>query len=318
MEPTIKQLRYLLSVSQARSFRGAADRLDVAQPTLTAQINALESKLGVTLLERSRKGAQLTPFGRSVMPHIETILEQVAMIQRLAAESEGSLVGTYRLGVPPTLGPYLLPEVIPAIHSAFPGLKVFVREDAPRDLEVGLLHGDYDFIITTLPMEIPNLGLEPLFNEPLLLVCANDHPFADQEAVTPDDLRGESLLAIEEKHRLFDLMQTIAAQYEARLLRDYEGTSLDTLRHMIGTGLGVAFLPSLYVRSEISQRQDVTSRHFTGAPFARGVVLAWRPGSRRVELYRQIANIMRTVSQHSFSDHITLDMQVREYDIGKL
>ena len=318
MEPTVKQLRYLLSVAQAQSFRGAADRLDVSQPTLTAQINALEAKLGVTLLERSRKGAQLTPFGRSVMPNIETILEQVAMIQRLAAEAEGSLVGTYRLGVPPTLGPYFLPEAIPAIHSAFPGLKVYVREDAPRDLEVGLLHGDYDFIITTLPMEIPNLGLEPLFNEPLVLVCANDHPFAEKVIVSPEELRGESLLAIEEKHRLFDLMQTIAAQFEARLLRDYEGTSLDTLRHMIGTGLGIAFLPSLYVKSEITPRRDVTSKAFAGAPFTRGVVLAWRPGSRRVQLYKKIAEIMRNIAQETFAEHISLDMQVREYDVGKL
>lgn len=318
VEPTIKQLRYLLSVSQARSFRGAADRLDVAQPTLTAQINTLEGKLGVTLLERSRKGAQLTPVGRSFMPHIETILEQVAIIQRLAAEAEGSLVGTYRLGVPPTLGPYFLPEAVPAIHSAFPGLKIFVREDAPRDLEVGLLHGEYDFIITTLPMEIPNLGLEPLFNEPLVLVCAPDHPFADKDTISPDDLRGESLLAIEEKHRLFDLMQTIAAQFEARLLRDYEGTSLDTLRHMIGTGLGIAFLPALYVKSEITPRQDVQSMQFDGAQFSRGVVLAWRPGSRRAELYRQIARIMRKISHENFSDHVTLNMQVREFDVGKL
>ncbi len=318
MEPTIKQLRYLQSVSQARSFRGAADRLDVAQPTLTAQINTLESKLGVTLLERSRKGAQLTPIGRSFMPHIETILEQMAVIQRLAAEAEGSLVGTYRLGVPPTLGPYFLPEVIPAIHIAFPGLKIFVREDAPRDLEVGLLHGEYDFIITTLPMEIPNLGLEPLFNEPLVLVCAPDHPFANKETILPDDLRGESLLAIEEKHRLFDLMQTIAAQFEARLLRDYEGTSLDTLRHMIGTGLGIAFLPSLYVKSEITPRQDVQAMSFEGPQFSRGVVLAWRPGSRRAELYRKVAEIMRTISQENFSDNVNLNMQVREFDAGRL
>ena len=116
----MKQLRYLLSVAQAQSFRGAADRLEVSQPTLTAQINALESKLGVTLLERSRKGAQLTPFGRSVIPNIETILDQVAMIQRLAAEAEGSLVGTYRLGVPPTLAPTFclkpfLPSTVPSL-----------------------------------------------------------------------------------------------------------------------------------------------------------------------------------------------------------
>ena len=318
MEPTIKQLRYLLTVSQAGSFRGAADRLDIAQPTLTAQINTLETKLGITLLERSRQGAQLTPAGRSFVPFIETILDQVAAIERLAGEAEGSLVGTYRLGVPPTLGPYFLPEVIPTIHNSFPGLKIFVRENAPRDLEVGLLHGEYDFIITTLPMEIPNLSVEPLFNEPLVLVCAPDHAFAQKSAIEPNDLQGESLLAIEEKHRLFDLMQTIALQFSARLLRDYEGTSLDTLRHMIGTGLGIAFLPALYVKSEIGPRQDVKSMKFNGPSFARGVVLAWRPGSRRTELYKKIAEIMRSVSQANLSEHVTLDMQITGYDGGRL
>ena len=140
---------------------------------------------------------------------------------------------------------------------------------------------------------------------------------AEKVIVSPDELRGERLLAIEEKHRLFDLMQTIAAQFEARLLRDYEGTSLDTLRHMIGTGLGIAFLPALYVKSEITPRRDVTSKAFSGSLFSRGVVLAWRPGSRRVQLYKKIAEIMRNIAQETFADHITLDMQVREYDVGK-
>ena len=113
-------------------------------------------------------------------------------------------------------------------------------------------------------------------------------------------------------------MQTIAAQFDARLLRDYEGTSLDTLRHMIGTGLGIAFLPSLYVKSEITPRRDVKAMKFSGAEFARGVVLAWRPGSRRKELYRQVAGIMRSVSQQNLSDHVTLNMQVTEYEMGRL
>lgn len=317
MEPTIKQLRYLLAVGQTGSLRRAAEWLDVSQPTLTAQINALEDKLGVTLLIRTRQGTSFTPFARSIVPHIEAIQKEFASIVRLGGEAEsGSLVGTYRLGVPPTLGPYLLPEVIPTIHSSFPALKLFVRENAPRDLEVGLINGDYDLIITTLPMEIPNLSVEALFNEPLVLVCALDHPFATRQSIAPEDMRGENLLAIEEKHRLFDLMQTIAVQFKARLLRDYEGTSLDTLRHMIGTGLGVAFLPSLYVKSEITPRRDVQAVNFDGPEFMRGVVLAWRPGSPRAELYRQIAAIIRQTCNDSLHEHITMNVQVREIESG--
>lgn len=318
MEPTLKQLRYLLTVGQAGSFRGASERLDMSQPTLTAQINTLEDKLGITLLERSRQGASFTPFARTILPHIEAILKEVASIKRLAAEAEDSAVGTYRLGVPPTLGPYFLPEVIPAIHKAFPSLKIYVREKEPRDLEVGLIHGEYDVIITTLPTEIPNLSIDPLFNEPLELVCALDHPFNDRDVVGADDLKGENLLAIEEKHRLFDLMQSIASRFGAKLLRDYEGTSLDTLRHMIGTGMGIAFLPSLYVKSEIGPRRDVTAVNFDGDHFKRGVVLAWQKGSTRTELFRQLATLMRKVTLENLSDHVTLDVQVKEYHAGRI
>lgn len=306
MEPTFKQLKYLQAVSQAGSFRAAAEKLEVAQPTLTAQINALEEKLGTSLLERSRKGAQLTPIGRTLMPHIAAIQQELTAIQQLVSHAAGGLAGTYRLGVPPTLGPYFLPEVVPAIHTRFPELKIFVRESAPKDLEVGLIHGDYDLIITTLPMEIPNLGSESLFAEPFVLVCAPDHPFASVEAVAPNDLLGENLLAIEEKHRLFDMMQTIAAQVGARLLRDYEGTSLDTLRHMIGTGLGLAFLPSLYVRSEITPRQDVVAVPYHGTPYKRDVVLAWRSGTPRAELYKQIAAMMRAIARDNLAEFVSL------------
>lgn len=307
MDPTIKQLRYLQAIEQAGSFRRAAERLGVSQPTLTAQLNTLEARLGVTLLQRSRQGAQLTPAGRSFMPNIEAMLREMSAIKRLAIDAGNNLVGTYRFGAPTTLGPYFLPEVIPDIHKSFPSLKLFVREKEPHDLEIGLIHGDYDLIITSLPMEIQNLSFEPLFSEPLVLVCAQDHPFANQAEVSPDDLKGESLLAIEEKHRLFDLMQTIASQFGAKLLRDYEGTSLDTLKYMIGTGLGHAFLPSLYVKSEINLRKDMTAVNFTGDKFMRHVVLAWRPGSPRTELYKKLAHIMRTVVKESLSDYVTLD-----------
>ncbi|WP_262696239.1 hydrogen peroxide-inducible genes activator [Kordiimonas aquimaris] len=318
MDPTYKQLKYLHAISQVKSLRRAAERLDVSQPTLTAQINTLEERVGVTLLQRSRQGTELTPAGRAFMPHIEVMIKEMTSIKRLAADAEGNLIGTYRLGVPPTLGPYFLPEVIPTIHKTFTELKMFVREKEPRDLEVGLTNGDYDLIITTLPMEIPNLSIEPLFNEPLVLVCALDHPFANMDEVSPELLKGENLLAIEEKHRLFDLMQTIAAQFGARLLRDYEGTSLDTLRHMIGTGLGLAFLPSLYVKSEIAPRRDVTSVKFAYTDFMRGVVLAWRPGSPRTELYRKMASIMRGIAQKNLSEYVTLNMQITDIEGGKL
>ncbi len=306
MEPTFKQLKYLRAVADQGSFRKAAEHLNVSQPTLTAQIHALEDKLNSRLLERSRQGAILTPIGRTMMPHVLSIIGEMTTLCQVALDAETSPSGTYRLGVPPTIGPYFLPEVIPSIHKMFPDLKIFVREKEPRDLELGLLHGEYDLIMTSMPMEIPNLSVAPLYKEPLKLVCALDHSFANRDEVMPGELKGQSLLAIEEKHRLFDLMQTISAQYGAQLLRDYEGTSLDTLRHMIGTGLGIAFLPSLYVRSEIAPRRDVQSVEFKGASFSREVVLAWKKGSSKAEFYKQIAEIMRKQCREALSEYVKL------------
>ncbi len=306
MEPTLKQLKYLKAVADHGSFRRAAEFLHVSQPTLTAQITVLEEKLGRMVLERSRQGATLTPIGRSMMPHIMAIGQEVSALIHLAQEAESGLSGTYRLGVPPTIGPYLLPEVIPALHKAFPGLKIFVREKGPRDLELGLVNGDYDFILTSRPMEIPHLATAPLYVEPLSLVCALDHAFANKGVILPVDLKGQSLLAIEEKHRLFVLMQAIATQYDAKLLRDYEGTSLDTIKHMISTGLGIAFLPALYVRLEIDPRKDVLCVPFKGDSFSREILLAWRRGSPQTEFFKKIASLMREQCHKNLGEFIDI------------
>jgi LysR family transcriptional regulator, hydrogen peroxide-inducible genes activator len=306
MEPTLKQLKYLKAVAEQGSFRRAAEFLHVSQPTLTAQITVLEEKLGRMVLERSRQGAKLTPVGRSMMPHITAIGREISALIHLAEQAENNLSGTYRLGVPPTIGPYLLPEVIPALHRTFPGLKIFVHEKGPRDLELGLVNGDYDFILTSRPMEIPHLATAALYVEPLNLVCALDHPFASRDHILPIDMKGQSLLAIEEKHRLFVLMQAIATQYDAKLLRDYEGTSLDTLKHMISTGLGIAFLPSLYVRLEIDPRKDVLSVPFKGDSFSREILLAWRQGSPQTEFFKKIATLIREQCQQNLAKFIVV------------
>jgi len=306
VEPTFKQLKYLKAVAEQGSFRRAAAILNVSQPTLTAQISVLEEKLGRTVVERSRQGASLTPIGRSLLPHITAISREISLLMHVAQEAEDSLSGTYRLGVPPTIGPYFLPEVIPIIHKSFPGLKFFVHEKEPRDLELGLLHGDYDFILTSRPMEVPNLATESLYIEPLKLVCALDHPLAERDYILPGDMKGQSLLAIEEKHRLFGLMQAVATQYQANLLRDYEGTSLDTLKHMICTGLGLAFLPSLYVRLEIDPRKDIRSVPFRGESFSREILLAWQPGAAQSEFYKKIASLMREQCRRNLSDFVSV------------
>ncbi len=300
--PTLKQLTYLEAVIKNGSFRGASVKLGVSQPTLTSQIAALEETLGLTLLERSRTGALPTSAGRELLPHIEAIAAEVHAIRDHARFAGSGGSGIHRLGVPPTLGPYFLPEVLSEVHAADPTLRLYVREATPRELEHGLLDGRYDLILTTMPMELSGLVMEPLFGEPFHLCAPPDHHLVGQGMVDARAIAGERLLAIEERHRLFEQMQSLANQFGARLMRDYEGTSLDTVRQMIGTGFGLAFLPALYIRSEIEPRNDVTVLELSDAPSDRDVVLAWRPTAPQRRLYRDLARQMRQVCRSKLAD----------------
>lgn len=302
--PTLKQLHYLQTVIATKSFRQAALSLGVSQPTVTAQIATLEENLGLILLERSRTGALPTAAARAMLPHIDTLIDEVKAIRDVARFSLDSGAGIHRLGVPPTLGPYFLPDVIPGIHKSYPSLRLYVREDSPRELENGLLDGQYDLVFTTLPVEVTGLTIEPLFGEPFRLCAAPDHDLVKKERVRSKDIANERLLAIEERHRLFEQMQGLANKYGARILRDYEGTSLDTVRQMIGTGIGLAFLPGLYVRSEIEPRSDVAVLELDEAPTDRDVVLAWRPSAPQRHLYKELAQFIRDLCLKRLSDHL--------------
>jgi len=300
--PTFKQLTYLEAVIKSGSFRGASVKLGVSQPTLTSQIAALEESLGLTLLERSRTGALPTSAGRELLPHIENIASEIHAIRDHARFAGSGGSGIHRLGVPTTLGPYYLPEVLSEVHASDPTLRLYVREDTPRELEHGLLDGRYDLILTTMPMELSGLVMEPLFGEPFHLCAPPDHPLVGQGMVDASAIAGERLLAIEERHRLFVQMQALANQFGARLMRDYEGTSLDTVRQMIGTGFGLAFLPALYIRSEIEPRDDVTVLELSDVPSDRDVVLAWRPTAPQRRLYRDLARQMRQICRSKLAD----------------
>lgn len=244
-----------------------------------------------------------------MLPHVDRILDEIHSIRDMARYAGDTVTSMHRFGVPPTLGPYFLPEIISDLHSAYPSLRLYVREEAPRDLENKLMDGDYDLILTTLPLDVSGLTVEPLFGEPFLLAAPPDHPLAGQKAIRASQIQGERLLAIEERYRLFEQMKNLAAEFGARLLRDYEGTSLDTIRQMIGTGIGLAFLPALYVRSEIEHRSDVTVLDLNRAPTDRDVVLAWRPSSPQRQFYRDMARLIRRLCRTKLGDtlHVASD-----------
>ncbi|MBW2725776.1 MAG: hydrogen peroxide-inducible genes activator [Deltaproteobacteria bacterium] len=304
LKPTIRQIRYFVAVAEALSFRRAAARLQVSQPTLSHQILALEEAFGLQLFERSRAGTKLTPAARELLPNSRRVLEEFQGLCDQTASVARGPAGTYRLGVTPTLGPYLLPHVLPGIHRRYAALKLYVREDAPRNLEVGLGAGEYDLILTPLPVDQIGLTVVPLFLEPLKLVMSAEHRLAKKRRIGRGDLAGESVLTIEEHHHFHKQVQQLCARLKAQTLRDYEGTSLDTLRQMVVMGMGIAFLPALYVRSEIHRPGELRVTTVHGEEIYRTHALAWRSSSPSRQLFQAIAREIRSVVARDLSKEV--------------
>jgi len=262
---------------------------------LTSQILAPEETLGLQLFERSRAGTLLAPNGRELLANARRLLEESqGLLDRAESLARGPS-GTYRLGVTPTLGPYLLPKILPTIHRRYARLKLYIREDAPRDLEAGLLAGDHDLILTPLPIEDPRLAVTPLFHEPVQLVMSSAHRLARKRRIEREDLSGEAVLTIQEHHHFHEQIQRLCDRLGARVLRDYEGTSLDTLRHMVVLEMGVAFLPALYVLSEIHRPRELRVRHVHQEAIERTHAIAWRATSPSRQLFRAITREIQVV-----------------------
>lgn len=301
---TLKQLRYLLALGEAKHYRRAAEICGISQPSLSAQIQNIEEALGVHLVERSRSGVSLTPVGREVAARARRILDEVQSLTDFTAGAQRGLVGTIRLGAKPTLGPYLLPHVVARLHRQHPDLNLYVRESAPRELEHELSRGIHDVILAQLPVGGAELITERLFREPLYLALASDHPLAKQEVLKPAQLKGLEVLSLTPQFHLHDQINELCKEFGATPLRDYEGTSLDAIRLMVGMGMGAAFLPALYAGSEITPRSEVVVKKISGKTITRSIGLVWRKSAGRATAYKQISNVMRDVISKKFKDLI--------------
>ncbi len=293
--PTLQQLRYLVAVAETLHFRRAAELTHVTQPTLSGQLRELEEKLGVQLVERSRARVILTPIGSEIAGRAKGVLRDVQDIVEVAKHEQNLMGGTIRLGVLPSLGPYLLPHILPELHRRYPDLKFYVREGLPQALLGGLDDGSYDLLLFPLPVTGSDIAHTRLFREPLLVVAPTDHRLAKKQQAEQTDLKNETILALERGHRLHDQVNELCTQYGAKLALDYEGTSLDTLRQMVGMGMGLSLLPALYVRSEVSNDDQVVARHLrTRRPF-RMIGMVWRRHSARQDEFQALAELIREI-----------------------
>jgi LysR family hydrogen peroxide-inducible transcriptional activator len=305
--PTLQQLRYLVAIAETLHFRRAAELAHVTQPTLSGQLRELEEKLGVQLVERSRARVILTPVGKAVAARARTVLRDVQDIIELSKHGQSLLGGTIRLGVLQSLGPYLLPHILPQMHKTYPNLKVYVREGMPRSLLNDLDDGHLDLLLFPLPVKGGDLHSVRLFREPLLVVAPADHRLAERETVVRRDLKGENILTLEPGHRLHDQVRSLCDQFGANLSLDYEGTSLDTLRQMVGMGMGLSFLPSLYVRAEVRQDRQVVAREIESrAPF-RMIGMVWRRHTARQDEFFALADHIRDSLREGVPDVMVME-----------
>lgn len=299
--PSIRQLEYFVAVAKAANFRKAAERLEVSQPTLTSQIAALEEALDVQLFERSRAGTLLSPRGRELLPAARKLIEQYQVLLEHAGSAERELSGTFRMGVSPTIGPYLLPPVLPELHRRYEGLRLHVREAPPAELEAGLEDASFDLILTVLPLDSSENKVRPLFSESLEAVMAADHPLAELDTLGPRELYKREVLTIAEQH-LQRQIANLCEQNGAQVLRDMEGNSLDTLRQMAGMGVGIAFLPALYVRAAIAEDANLRVKRLDEAGLARTHVAAWRRNASSRHLFQKISYDIKAIAMEHFGD----------------
>lgn len=302
--PTTRQLRYFVTLAQTGQYRRAAERLGLSQPSLSQQIAALEDVLGLRLVERGRRGAQLTPAGREVLVKAQKALDEIEGLMEVSGQMARGGVGTLHLGATVTIGPYFLPRFLRHLHREQPDLKLVARDGVPRDLLEELLAGTHDLILTQLPVSEQDFNVLPLYREPMLLAVARDHALAGRDQVSREELKGEDVLTLGAKLTLHAPLTQLCQDVGARLRDDYIGTSLDALRQMVAMGMGVTFLPSLYAQSEVPKTAgDVVLIPVRGG-FYRQVGLVWRKSSGKPILIRQFAETAQNVVNKEFARQV--------------
>ena len=271
MRPTLRQMEYVVTLHQLGNFSLTADILHVSQPSLSNQIAAVETELGVRLFQRGRGGVTTTAKGLEFVTRAQRILSDVAALKG-AMTSQVPFGGRLRLGVLPSIGPYLLPQVVRALHDAQPDLRVIVREENTLSLDEGIRNGRFDAIIST-PEDHPNTQQHFLFRERLWAAVSTDHPLASQVEISPATLSGQRLLTLDTGHRLARIVYGIAGQSGGIVSNDYEGTSLDSVLLMAATGAGIAIIPDLFARRQAIHRKEVVVIPLTMADADRAISL---------------------------------------------
>lgn len=293
---TLTELRYIISLAQEKHFGRAAELCHVSQPTLSIAVKKLEQELGVVLFERTKAGIQPTPLGEQVVQKARKLLEQTAEIKDMVNSGKDPLLGPLAVGTLPTIGPYLLPQFIPLLQKLAGKMPLYLEEGETATLANKLRSGELDAIITTLPFAQPDIVTQPLFDEPLVVLLPGGHALAGKTAIVPTDLKAGEVLLLAPGH---DFREQVLAAFPHLLSEDaqqqtvrtsIQGSTLETLRHMVASGLGITVLPVTAAEIPLYTPDLLVTRPFVEPAPYRTLALSWRasfPRHKAIDVLRQ-------------------------------
>ena len=289
----IRDLQYLVAVAELQHFGRAADRCHVSQPTLSMQIRKLEDQLGVAFFERSGRRVLVTPAGEQIVERARHLLREYEELRAVAKRLKDPSAGQYRLGVFPTLAPYFLPRIVPAIHAAFPLLRLVLLEEKTEQLLARLRRGQIDLALLALPVAGDDLVAMELFDEAFCLAVSERNALAAQASVSTDDLREASLLLLDEGHCLREQALEFCKMHAIEESREFRATSLGTLIQMVATDLGITLVPEMAAREAPRTLRFIP---FRDPKPHRRIGLVWRRQASQQDFFEQLGQLMR--AQH--------------------
>lgn len=296
---TLTELRYMIAVARERHFGHAAQACFVSQPTLSVAVRKLEEELGVVLFERSSAEVNITEVGRRIAEQAQRVLEEAAVINQIAAQGQDELAGILKLGIIYTIGPYLLPHLIPLLRRQAPQMPLQIEENYTGTLREQLKNGILDVVILSLPFAEPGLVTETVYEEPFVVVLPKGHPLEREPVITPHALAQEDLLLLGSGHCFRDQVLQVCPECNRasvaadNIQKTLEGGSLETIRLMVATGMGVTVLPQTSVNHYSSPADLLSVRPFAEPAPRRLVALAWRKSFPRLKAIQALAEAVR-------------------------
>lgn len=300
---TLTELRYIVAVARELHFGRAATACFVSQPTLSVAIKKLEDELGIALFERHKHDVTVTPVGGKIVEQAQRVLEQARTIRLLAEEGKDPLKGSLKLGAIYTIGPYLLPKIIPLLHQSAPDLTLIIDEDYTANLANKLSQGDLDIVIVSTPFNVPGIITEVLYKEQFVVVLPKHHPLGQKKSIKAEDLMDETLLLLKSGNCFRDQVMEVCPACRTDVFtrnsiqQTLEGSSIETIRQMVMAGTGITVLPNSSVNYTSKENSLLEYRPFARPVPKREVALAWRKSYPRTKL---IQLMIETISRCKF------------------